>query len=197
VPGGFGIRGVEGKIAVAKYAREKKIPYLGICLGMQVAAIEFARNCVGLDDAHSTEFVKDTPHPIIGLITEWMSSDGSVEVRTENSDLGGTMRLGGQECKLQQDSKIRDIYGKDVIRERHRHRYEFNNAYRSKLEEHGMRLSGTSLDDNLIEVIELDGHPWFIGCQFHPEFTSRPRSGHPLFASFVSAARRFNDERSG
>lgn len=197
VPGGFGVRGVEGKVAVAKYAREHNIPYLGICLGMQVAAIEFARNCAGLKEAHSTEFAKDTPHPIIGLITEWMTSDGNLEVRNENSDLGGTMRLGGQECKLQENSKIREIYGTEIIRERHRHRYEFNNAYRQTLEDKGMRLSGTSLDDNLIEVIELDDHPWFIGCQFHPEFTSRPRSGHPLFASFVSAARKFHDERSG
>lgn len=197
VPGGFGIRGVEGKIAVAKYARENNIPYLGICLGMQVAAIEFARNCAGLNDAHSTEFVKETPHPVIGLITEWMTSDGSVETRTETSDLGGTMRLGGQACKLRQGSKIHTIYGHDVIRERHRHRYEFNNAYRSVLEEHGMHLSGTSVDESLIEVVELENHPWFIGCQFHPEFTSRPRTGHPLFSSFVAAARQFNDERTG
>jgi CTP synthase len=195
VPGGFGIRGVEGKVTVAKYARENNIPYLGICLGMQVAVIEFARHCAGLENAHSTEFVKDTPHPIIGLITEWQTEDGEIETRDENSDLGGTMRLGGQQCRLKAESRIREIYGKDVIVERHRHRYEFNNHYREALEAHGMVLSGLSMDDSLVEVIELPDHPWFVACQFHPEFTSRPRTGHPLFSSFVAAARQYRREK--
>ncbi|MGV6809744.1 MAG: CTP synthase [bacterium] len=195
VPGGFGIRGVEGKISVAKYARENHIPYLGICLGMQVAAIEFARHCADLEQAHSTEFVKETPHPIIGLITEWQTEAGDIETRSEQSDLGGTMRLGGQQCRLKSGSRIREIYKKELIVERHRHRYEFNNHYRDALEAKGMVLSGLSLDSSLVEVIELPDHPWFIGCQFHPEFTSRPRTGHPLFSSFVAAARQYRREK--
>ncbi|PKM36932.1 MAG: CTP synthetase [Gammaproteobacteria bacterium HGW-Gammaproteobacteria-10] len=188
VPGGFGERGVEGKIATARYARENKIPYLGICLGMQVAVIEFARNVAKLEGAHSTEFLPDSPHPVIGLITEWMDAEGQVEVRSANSDLGGTMRLGGQKCRLQIDSLAYELYQKEVIRERHRHRYEFNNKYFEKLEQNGMRFSGKSIDGRLVEVIEIPGHPWFLACQFHPEFNSAPRKGHPLFSGFVAAA---------
>lgn len=188
VPGGFGERGVEGKIATARFAREHKIPYLGICLGMQVAVIEFARNVVKLEGAHSTEFLPTSPHPVIGLITEWMDKDGQVEVRDANTDLGGTMRLGAQKCRLQPDSITFSLYQKDVITERHRHRYEFNNQYLDRLEQAGMRFSGKSIDGRLVEMIELPDHPWFLACQFHPEFTSTPRKGHPLFSGFVSAA---------
>ena len=188
VPGGFGERGVEGKIAAVRYARENKIPYLGICLGMQAAVIEFARDVAGLEGAHSTEFLPKSPHPVIGLITEWMAESGHLETRDENSDLGGTMRLGGQQCRLQPDSLAFQLYQKDVITERHRHRYEFNNQYVEKLEKAGMRFSGKSLDGRLVEVIEIPGHPWFLACQFHPEFTSTPRKGHPLFSGFVIAA---------
>jgi len=188
VPGGFGERGVEGKIATVKYARENKIPYLGICLGMQVAVIEFARDVVGLEGAHSTEFLLKSPHPVIGLITEWMSEDGQLETRNEKSDLGGSMRLGGQQCRLQSDSLAFRLYQKDVITERHRHRYEFNSQYLVKLEQAGMRFSGKSIDGRLVEVIEIPDHPWFLACQFHPEFTSTPRKGHPLFSGFVVAA---------
>jgi CTP synthase len=190
VPGGFGERGVEGKIAAVHYARENAIPYLGICLGMQVAVIEFARNVVGLQDAHSTEFRKDTAYPVIALITEWTSGEGVVEYRNENSDLGGTMRLGAQQCRLQADTLARAIYGKAIITERHRHRYEFNNYYRDILQQNGMVIAGCSLDNTLVEIIELPEHPWFLACQFHPEFTSTPRDGHPLFQSFVQAALR-------
>lgn len=188
VPGGFGERGVEGKIATAKYARENKIPYLGICLGMQVAVIEFARDVAGLEGAHSTEFLPKSPHPVIGLITEWMAEDGQLETRNEASDLGGSMRLGGQQCRLQSDSLAFRLYQKDVITERHRHRYEFNSQYLEKLEKAGMRFSGKSIDGRLVEVIEILDHPWFLACQFHPEFTSTPRKGHPLFSGFVVAA---------
>jgi CTP synthase len=188
VPGGFGERGVEGKIATVRYARENKIPYLGICLGMQVAVIEFARDVAGLEGAHSTEFLPKSPHPVIGLITEWWAESGERETRDENTDLGGTMRLGGQKCRLQNDSLAFQLYQKDVITERHRHRYEFNNAYIEKLEKAGMRFSGKSIDGRLVEVIELPDHPWFLACQFHPEFTSTPRKGHPLFSGFVIAA---------
>ncbi len=188
VPGGFGERGVEGKIATVRYARENKIPYLGICLGMQVAVIEFARDAVGLEGAHSTEFLPKSPHPVIGLITEWMSEDGQLETRNEASDLGGSMRLGGQQCRLQSDSLAFRLYQKDVITERHRHRYEFNSQYLKKLEQAGMRFSGKSIDGRLVEVIEIPDHPWFLACQFHPEFTSTPRKGHPLFSGFVVAA---------
>ena len=188
VPGGFGERGVEGKIATVKYARENKIPYLGICLGMQVAVIEFARDAAGLEGAHSTEFLPKSPHPVIGLITEWMSEDGQLETRNEESDLGGSMRLGGQQCRLQTESLAFRLYQKDVITERHRHRYEFNSQYLEKLEQAGMRFSGKSIDGRLVEVVEIPDHPWFLACQFHPEFTSTPRKGHPLFSGFVVAA---------
>lgn len=188
VPGGFGIRGVEGKISAVRYARENNIPYLGICLGMQVAVIEFARDCAGLAEAHSTEFVLDTPDPIIGLITEWRTETGEVEQRDEDSDLGGTMRLGGQRCQLKDGSLASKIYGGSSVVERHRHRYEFNNNYRELLESKGLTLSGLSEDGSLVEMIELQDHPWFVACQFHPEFTSRPREGHPLFTSYIGAA---------
>ncbi|MCP3850134.1 MAG: CTP synthase [Gammaproteobacteria bacterium] len=189
VPGGFGTRGVEGKILAAQYARENKVPYLGICLGMQVAVIEYARNVAQLDKAHSTEFDSKTPNPVIALITEWLREDGTIEVRDENTDLGGTMRLGGQPCKLSSESQVKEIYGKEVIVERHRHRYEFNNQYREPLANAGLKFTGISLDENLVEVVEVAEHPWFIACQFHPEFTSTPRDGHPLFTSYINAAR--------
>jgi len=189
VPGGFGERGIEGKIQTVKYARENRVPYLGICLGMQVAVIEFARDVAHLEGAHSTEFEKSTPHPVIALITEWVTKGGGVEHRSEESDLGGTMRLGGQECVLVPGTKVRELYGKDTIVERHRHRYEFNNGYLEQLQNAGLVIAGKSIDDNLVEVIELKDHPWFIACQFHPEFTSTPRDGHPLFSGFVQAAR--------
>ena len=188
VPGGFGLRGIEGKIAAVQYARENKVPYLGICLGMQAAVIEYARNVAGLVDAHSTEFNIETPYPVIAMITEWQDADGSVQTRDMSSDMGGTMRLGGQDCMIKADSLIHDLYDRDVIHERHRHRYEFNNAYRDQLEQAGLVLSGTSTDGELVEVVELADHPWFVGCQFHPEFTSSPRDGHPLFKGFILAA---------
>ncbi len=194
VPGGFGRRGTEGKIAAIRYAREHKVPYLGICLGMQLAVIEFARDVAGLDLAHSTEFDADTPHPVVALITEWLDREGRIEQRDANSDLGGTMRLGGQSCALVEDSLARRIYGSDKINERHRHRYEVNDAYLPRLVQAGLKVSGVSAEGRqLCEMIELpsDGpnaHPWFVGCQFHPEFTSNPRSGHPLFIAFVQAA---------
>ena len=188
VPGGFGERGIEGKIAAVRLAREKRIPYLGICLGLQVAVIEFARNVAGFAGAHSTEFQADTPEPVIALITEWRDRTGVTEERSEDSDLGGTMRLGAQTCHLAVGSLARAVYGSDSIFERHRHRYEFNNNYSARLEDRGLRFSGRSEDD-LAEIIELPGHPWFLACQFHPEFTSNPLDGHPLFASFVAAAR--------
>ncbi len=188
VPGGFGERGVEGKIATARFARERNIPYLGICLGMQVAVIDFARNVAGLEGAHSTEFLPDTPHPVIGLITEWQDAEGQLETRTQDSDLGGTMRLGGQKCRLASDSLAFKLYRKEVITERHRHRYEFNNRYLERLQQHGLSFTGKSLDGRLVEVVEIADHPWFLACQFHPEFTSTPRKGHPLFTGFVGAA---------
>jgi CTP synthase len=191
VPGGFGERGVEGKIATVRYARENNIPYLGICLGMQAAVIEFARDVAGLEGAHSTEFLPKSPHPVIGLITEWMADSGIIETRDENSDLGGSMRLGSQQCRLQHDTLAFSLYQKDVITERHRHRYEFNNQYIEKLEAAGMRFSGKSIDGRLVEVIEIPEHPWFLACQFHPEFTSTPRKGHPLFSGFVAAAVKY------
>ena len=189
VPGGFGERGVEGKIETVRFARERKIPYLGICLGMQVAVIEFARHVAGLAGAQSTEFNRETPHPVIALITEWLNSDGKLETRTESSDLGGTMRLGGQECRLEEGSLARELYGREVIMERHRHRYEFNNQYIDVLRDAGLRFSGWSLDSRLVEMVEIPDHPWFVACQFHPEFTSTPRDGHPLFSGFIRAAR--------
>jgi CTP synthase len=188
VPGGFGNRGIEGKISAVRYARENRIPYLCICLGMQVAVIEFARNVAGLKRANSTEFDPNTPHPVIALITEWLDQGGNVEQRSEVSDLGGTMRLGGQQCRLVEGTLVHDVYGQDVILERHRHRYEFNNLYRHELEEKGLVVSGVSMDERLVEIVELASHPWFIGCQFHPEFTSTPRDGHPLFTGFIRAA---------
>ncbi len=188
VPGGFGKRGVEGKIAAAKFARENDVPYLGICLGMQIAMIEYARNMAGMKDANSTEFNQETSCPVIALVTEWTTSEGQIEVRHEKSDKGGTMRLGGQACVLTKDSLARKIYGKDVIVERHRHRYEVNNTLLPKIEAAGLKVSGRSQQDNLVEMIELPNHPWFIGCQFHPEFTSTPRDGHPLFTGFIKAA---------
>ncbi len=190
VPGGFGKRGVEGKINAIRYARENKIPYLGICLGMQLAVIEYARDVVSLAGAHSTEFDPATPHPVIALITEWQQRDGRIEQRDTNSDLGGTMRLGGQECVLEPGSEVRAVYGSDRIVERHRHRYEVNNHYLPRIAAAGMRVSGVSAKEGLCEMIELPDHPWFVGCQFHPEFTSTPRSGHPLFNAFVRAALR-------
>ena len=188
VPGGFGNRGIEGKISTANYARENHVPYLGICLGMQVAVIEFARYVAGLKGADSTEFAPETPFPVIGLITEWLNADGLKESRDENSDMGGTMRLGGQACRLLDDTLVRDMYGKNTILERHRHRYEFNNNYRTRLEQHGLKVAGISADEKLVEIIELANHPWFVGCQFHPEFNSTPRDGHPLFTGFIRAA---------
>jgi len=190
VPGGFGNRGIEGKILTVKYARENKIPYLGICLGMQVAVIEYARNKAGMADANSTEFNSDTQYPVVGLITEWKDESGNVETRDENSNLGGTMRLGGQECKLVEKSNAREIYGQASIVERHRHRYEVNDLLINKIEKSGLKVSGRSADGNLVEMIELDDHPWFVACQFHPEFTSTPRDGHPLFESFIKAAKK-------
>lgn len=186
VPGGFGERGIEGKVATVRYARENKVPYLGICLGMQVAVIEAARNLAGLEGAHSTEFNRGTEYPVVALITEWETSAGEREERSESSDMGGTMRLGAQDVHLQEGSMVASVYGKTTIRERHRHRYEVNNHYRDRLEKAGIRFSGLSIDD-LVEMVEIPDHPWFIASQFHPEFTSNPRDGHPLFTSFIRA----------
>ena len=189
VPGGFGLRGIEGKIEAVRYARENNVPYLGICLGMQVAVIEFARHMAGMDNANSTEFDSETPYPVIGLITEWQDEDGSVQTRDADSALGGTMRLGGQECVLVDGSKAQAIYAADTITERHRHRYEVNNKLIGAIEKAGLSISGRSQDGSLVEIVEISDHPWFIACQFHPEFTSTPRDGHPLFESFISAAK--------
>ena len=194
VPGGFGKRGIEGKIQAVEYARTHDVPYLGICLGMQVAVIEYARNVAGLQGAHSTEFDQDAPHPVIALISEWTDKDGSVQVRTEDSDKGGTMRLGAYECHIEPGTLAHRIYGKDVISERHRHRYEFNNQYRQKLQQAGLVFAGLSPDGSLVEIVELPEHRWFFGCQFHPEFTSTPRRGHPLFTSFIEAARQQQEQ---
>lgn len=188
VPGGFGNRGVDGKIQTVRYARENRIPYLGICLGMQVAVIEFARNKLGWEDANSTEFDPETQHPVVGLITEWQDASGQIEQRSESSDLGGSMRLGGQECVLTQNSNAHLAYGKENIIERHRHRYEVNSELISKLEDAGLRVAGRSVDGQLVEVVEVIDHPWFVACQFHPEFTSTPRDGHGLFSAFIHAA---------
>ena len=188
VPGGFGERGMEGKIAAVCHARENKIPYLGICLGMQAAVIEFARHVAGLDGATSSEFEPTAEHPVIALITEWTKADGTREIRTEESDLGGTMRLGAEECRLTPGSKVSEVYDAEVVSERHRHRWEFNNDYLDRLSDAGLKIAGRSIDGTLVEVVEVDDHPWFVGCQFHPEFTSTPRDGHPLFTSFVEAA---------
>ncbi|EGP03660.1 glutamine hydrolyzing CTP synthase [Pasteurella multocida] len=189
VPGGFGNRGVEGKILTAKYARENHIPYLGICLGMQVAYIEYARNVAGLTNANSTEFDRTCDYPVVGLITEWQDAEGNIETRTDASDLGGTMRLGAQQCHLMEGSKARELYGAETIEERHRHRYEVNNVLRPQVEKAGLKVTGLSADKKLVEIIEVPNHPWFVACQFHPEFTSTPRDGHPLFAGFVKAAK--------
>jgi len=188
VPGGFGKRGVEGKMLAIRYARENKVPYLGICLGMQLAVIEYARNMANMPGAHSTEFDPDTPYPVVALISEWQNRDGKLETRTAESDLGGTMRLGGQACRLGENTLARKVYGAEMITERHRHRYEVNNGYLPQLEQAGLRVSGKSPNEELCEMVELPDHPWFIGCQFHPEFTSTPRDGHPLFKAFVEAA---------
>jgi CTP synthase len=190
VPGGFGERGIEGKIKAVEYARLHGIPYLGICLGMQVAVIEYARHVVGLEGANSTEFNRATPHPVIALITEWQDREQGKQMRDEASDKGASMRLGAQECRLVTGSLTRSIYGREVINERHRHRYEFNNRYLERLANAGLRFSGFSRD-GLVELIELPGHPWFVACQFHPEFTSTPRDGHPLFTGFIRAARHY------
>ncbi|MFQ3248870.1 MAG: CTP synthase [Glaciecola sp.] len=188
VPGGFGERGIEGKIAAAKYARENDVPYLGICLGMQVAYIEFARNVAGMENANSTEFDPDTPFPVVGLITEWLDADGGKEIRDVSDDLGGTMRLGSQLCHLAKGSKVESMYGNTEIFERHRHRYEVNNNLRGEIEKAGLKVSGLSTDKALVEVIEIEDHPWFVAGQFHPEFNSTPRDGHPLFTGFIAAA---------
>ncbi|OOS01592.1 CTP synthetase [Canicola haemoglobinophilus] len=189
VPGGFGYRGVEGKVLTAQYARENKIPYLGICLGMQVAFIEYARNVAGLKGANSSEFDRTCEYPVIALITEWQNAEGNLEVRSDESDLGGTMRLGAQQCHLIEGSLARQLYGSDIIEERHRHRYEVNNVIRPQIEKAGLKVTGLSADKKLVEIIEIPNHPWFVACQFHPEFTSTPRDGHPLFAGFVKAAK--------
>jgi CTP synthase len=189
IPGGFGERGIEGKINTARFAREHGIPYLGICLGMQVAVIEFARNVAQLKNANSTEFDMNTPHPVIALITEWMDTSGQLENRTSQSDLGGTMRLGSQECTLVDNSMVSNLYSKKVIQERHRHRYEFNNIYLDTLNELGLRITGWSSQNRLVEIIEMTNHPWFVGVQFHPEFNSTPKDSHPLFIGFINAAR--------
>ena len=189
VPGGFGQRGFEGKILAAGYARVNGVPYLGICYGLHAAIIDFARNVCGLEGAHSTEIDIATSHPVIGLITEWTDREGRVELRTGKEDLGGTMRLGEQACVLAEESLARRTYGRKVVHERHRHRYEVNNRYLRGFEERGMRIAGRSEDGELVEMIEIDGHPWFVGCQFHPEFTSSPRGGHPLFNGFIAAAK--------
>jgi len=187
VPGGFGKRGTEGKIAAIRFARENGVPYLGICLGMQLATIEFARNVAGLAGANSTEFDADTPHPVVALITEWLDRTGRIETRTESSDLGGTMRLGVQKCPVEPGTLAAKVYGAEV-NERHRHRYEVNNVYVPLLEGKGYKVSSRTASENLPEMMELPGHPFFFGVQFHPEFTSTPRAGHPLFKAFVDAA---------
>jgi CTP synthase len=188
VPGGFGERGIKGKIMAAQYAREQKIPYLGICLGMQIAIIEYARNILGWADADSTEFNPKSSHPVVGLITEWMDEKGQKELRDNSSDLGGTMRLGAQACNLVAGTRAHSLYGKDVIRERHRHRYEVNGHFVEQLQQAGLKVSGWSFDNRLVEVIEIPDHPWFVAAQFHPEFNSTPRDGHPLFKGFIEAA---------
>ena len=197
VPGGFGERGVEGKILAAEYARKNNVPYLGICLGMQVAVIEFARHCANIEDAHSSEFCTESKHHVVGLITEWINKDGSVEQRSEDSDLGGTMRLGAQPAYLTKGSKLAEIYGSEEINERHRHRYEVNENYVEQLEKSGLKISGRSSQNNLVETVEIPDHPWYIAVQFHPEFTSTPRDGHPLFTSFVAAAKEFKHKEEG
>ncbi|HEV2621640.1 MAG TPA: CTP synthase [Frateuria sp.] len=199
VPGGFGKRGFEGKVLAAKYARESGVPYFGICYGMHAAVVDFARNVAGLKDADSSENERNTANPVIALITEWTTAAGEIEQRSEHSDLGGTMRLGSQEARLKTGTLARETYGQEVVRERHRHRYEFNNRYRQDFEDLGLVVSGKSMDDLLVEIVELprQKHPWFLGCQAHPEFTSTPRDGHPLFIGFVQAAREYKAVREG
>jgi len=197
VPGGFGVRGFEGKVMAARYAREHRIPYFGICYGMHAATVDFARHVAGLAGANSTENDPNSPHPVIALITEWRTASGDIEQRSSDSDLGGTMRLGAQECRLKHGTLARELYGTDTVSERHRHRYEFNNRYRQQFEDLGLVVSGRSLDETLVEIIELPDHPWFLACQFHPEFTSTPRDGHPLFIGFVRAARAQRARRLG
>ena len=196
VPGGFGKRGTEGKIRAIQYARESKKPYLGICLGMQLAVIEYARHVAKLDKANSTEFDADTPQPIVGLITEWKTADGKLETRSEDSDLGGTMRLGAQSCPIEPNTLAAQIYGAQV-NERHRHRYEVNNHYVDQLKAAGLIISARTPSEQLCEMIELpqSEHPWFLACQFHPEFTSNPRTGHPLFKSYIQAALQYKGEK--
>jgi CTP synthase len=194
VPGGFGSRGVEGKILAAKYARENGVPYLGICLGMQISIIEYARHKANMQNANSTEFTKDTLHPVIALVTEWVNEAGKLELRHENSDKGGSMRLGGQLCKLEPGSLAARMYGKSEIVERHRHRYEVNNNLLPVIVAAGVKVSGRSVSHNLVEMIELPDHPWYIGCQFHPEFTSTPRDGHPLFSGLIRAAKEYQEK---
>ena len=195
VPGGFGERGIEGMICAVKYARTKSIPYLGICLGMQIAVIEFARNIAKLKLANSTEFNHKTEFPVVGLISEWLDAEGSLERRDSNSNLGGTMRLGSQECILEKNSLTRKLYMKSKIKERHRHRYEVNNNLIDELSSKGLKIVGKSADKMLVEVIEIEEHPWFVGCQFHPEFTSDPRKGHPLFSGFIKAAKKNKNKK--
>jgi len=196
VPGGFGERGIEGKILAAQYARENNVPYLGICLGLQVAVIDFARHVAKLADAHSTEFKTTCQSPVIGLITEWINAEGEKELRTTQSDLGGTMRLGSQPCLMQAGTIGREVYGVDVIQERHRHRYEVNNNLLPQLEQAGLVVCGRSDDQSLVEMIELPDHPWFLATQHHPEFTSTPRDGHPLFKAFIEATVKYRDSKS-
>lgn len=196
IPGGFGERGIEGKIMAVRYARENKVPFLGICLGMQVAFIEYARNQAGLPEANSSEFDPATPDPVIALISEWMDADGQLKYRDSNTSKGGTMRLGSQICYLEPHSKINQLYNKESISERHRHRYEVNGNYISKVVSGDLKVVGWSEDRSLVEVIELTSHPWFIGCQFHPEFTSTPREGHPLFSGFIVAAQQYQQDRN-
>ena len=191
IPGGFGKRGTEGKIAAINYARKNKIPFLGICFGMQMAVIEAARNMAGIKGASSTEF-GETTEPVVGLMTEWLKGNAR-ETRAANGDLGGTMRLGAEECRLTPGSKVAEVYGADVVSERHRHRWEFNNDYLERLQAAGLKIAGRSTDNSLVEVVEVADHPWFVACQFHPEFASTPRDAHPLFTGFVKAAVAYAD----
>lgn len=196
VPGGFGERGIEGKIAAIRYAREQQIPFLGICLGMQLAVIEFARHVVGLTHANSTEFDPNTAYPVVALVEQWLDASGRVEERSDNVPMGGTMRLGEQVSVLEKGTHARRIYGEEQIHERHRHRYEINGKFVAQLEADGLIISARSVDKNLVEMVELKDHPWFIACQFHPEFTSTPRRGHPLFSSYIEMAKQYAAERS-
>ncbi|MDT9587470.1 MAG: CTP synthase (glutamine hydrolyzing) [Candidatus Arsenophonus melophagi] len=195
VPGGFGGRGIEGKIMTARYARENNVPYFGICLGMQTALIEYARHVAGMVGANSTEFAPDCPYPVVALMTEWANDTGHIKVCSNNGELGGTMRVGGQMCHLVKGSKVRDLYNSDIIIERYRHRYEVNNMLVTRIEKAGLCIAGRSADKKLVEIIEAPNHPWFIACQFHPEFTSTPRDGHPLFSSFIKAAKEYQSAK--